>query len=56
MSLPANPINADTEVPDDDNAQISLISDSDEQLQAQWLKYLKRILCGAWGDNRCIAI
>ena len=43
VSLPSNPINADTEAPDDDYAQISLTSDPDEQLQTQWLKYLERI-------------
>ena len=55
-SIPAtNPRNADTEAPDDDDAQISLIPDPYERSQARWFKYLERIRHGAWGDNLCIA-
>ena len=43
VSSPSNPMNADTEAPDDDDAQISLIPDLHERSQACWLKYLKRI-------------
>ena len=53
--LSSNPMNADTEAPDDDDAQVSLIPDPHERSQARWLKYINRIRHGAWGDNLCIA-
>ena len=52
---PCNPINADTEAPDDRDAQTSKISDPQEHSQARWFKYLESIWDGAWGDNLCIA-
>ena len=53
--LSSNPMNADTEAPDDDDAQVSQIPDPHERSQARWLKYTNRIRHGAWGDNLCIA-
>ena len=40
---PSNPMYADTEAPDDDDAQISRILDPHERSQAHWSKYLERI-------------
>ena len=48
-SIPAtNPMNADTEALDDDDAHISLIPDPRERSQARWFKYLERIRHSTW--------
>ena len=41
---PSNPMNADTEAPDDDDTQIP---DLHQRSQAHWSKYLERIRHGA---------
>ena len=51
----SNPFNADTEAPDDEDAQIDQIADPHVQLLARWTRYLHRLRNGAWGDNLCIA-
>ena len=55
-SVPSsNPMNADTEPPSGEDAQINLLQDPYDRLQACWAKYLRGVRSTAWGDNFCIA-
>ena len=44
-------LNADTDVPNDEDNQISLIEDPHTQAEIRWIKYLQRLREGAWGDQ-----
>ena len=46
--------NADTEPPDDQDAYIETVTDHDLQTELRWVKYLKRLRDGAWGDHIAI--
>ena len=46
-----NSLNADTEAPTEEDAHISAIEDEDTRAELQWIKYLKRLKEGAWGDH-----
>ena len=51
-----NILNADTDVPNDEDNQISLIEDPHTQAEIRWIKYLQRLREGAWGDHLAVQV
>jgi len=47
----ANSYNADTEVPNDDDALIESFEDVEMQQELRWCKYLEGLRSTAWGDH-----
>ena len=50
----SNAYNADTEAPNDDDAFINTVRNSEQQLQLRFEKYIHRLRNGAWGDHMVI--
>ena len=46
-----DPSNADTEAPGEQDEFINSIEDPQLRQQLRWLRYLKRLNTGAWGDH-----
>ena len=44
-------MNVDTEAPTEEDHFISTIEDEDTRAELLWIKYLKRLKQGAWGDH-----
>ena len=46
-----NAYNADTEAPNDEDANIDTIANPQQQMLLRWQKYIRRFRNGAWGDH-----
>ena len=44
-------LNADTEAPTEEDSLISTVEDENTRAELLWMKYLKRLKQGAWGDH-----
>jgi len=51
---PDDVINADTETPNEEDYEISLVEDPDTQAELRWMKYLHRLQKGGWGDHLAV--
>ena len=49
-----NILNADMEIPTEEDLQISAVEDPDTQADLRWIRYLHRLQEGAWGDHLAV--